>query len=187
MSDLIKTDRKIIAIWFVLDWIYSFAFIFFCLSSCAVHDENQESQQSQRRQNQQDSGEGQESGWDMCVLRTLLIYLLTSSCSMHYGSLDRQASRGQLRRQQSSLARQGSRKNISGGCSMHVEERESYQHNKPKWQDSLRGSSSPVKPSSAGEGERRGKSYELGTQASRAKQSPKQGESFPPRRRFLAT
>jgi len=136
-------------------------------SSCAVHDENQESQQSQRRQNQQDSGEGQESG----------------SCSMHYGSLDRQASRGQLRRQQSSLARQGSRKNISGGCSMHVEERETYQHNKPKWQDSLRGSSSPVKPSSAGEGERRGKSYELGTQASRAKQSPKQGESFPPRRR----
>jgi len=136
-------------------------------SSCAVHDESQESQQSQRRRSKQDIDEGQDSG----------------PCSMHYGSLDRQASRGQLKRQQSSLGRQGSRKNISGGCSMHEEERETYQHNKPKWQDSLRGSSSPVKPSTAGDGERRGKSYELGTQASRAKQSSKQGESFPPRKR----
>jgi len=111
---------------------------------------------------------------------------------MHYGSLDRQASRSQLRRQPSSLTRQVASKTLTSGCCVHDEsmapshEIDTHQHNKPKWQDSLRGSSTPSRKQSMETNERGRRSYETGTQSSRAKQTESENKSsgsFPPRRR----
>jgi len=73
------------------------------------------------------------------------------------GQLAKQDSRGQLARQPSReqlarpsrLPRQLSSKNMTSGCCVHDEylsqplERDTKQNSKPKWQDSLRGSSAP--------------------------------------------
>ena len=122
---------------------------------------------------------------------------VSSSCSLHYGSLDRQPSRGQLRRQPSNLARQpsnlarqASTKNITSGCCVHDEklteshERDTYQHDKPKWQNSLRGSSTPSRKQSVEKDKQGKQSYELGTHASRAKQTAaaENGSGFTPGR-----
>jgi hypothetical protein len=73
-------------------------------------------------------------------------------------------------------------------------ERDTFQHNKPKWQNSLRGSSTPSRKQSM-EKDNRGKpSYELGTHSSRAKKNEavtgsgftpgRSSQSISPRRRF---
>ena len=102
--------------------------------------------------------------------------MLYRSCFTPYGSLDRQPSRDQLKRQPSNLTRQVSSKNVTSGCHLHDEKltasskRETYQHNKQNWKTSLRGSSAKSRKQTVEKdiGGRQS-SVVMGTHSSRAK------------------
>ena len=80
------------------------------------------------------------------------------SCSMHSPSMERCSSRGKIARQPSQIINQGSRCTHVEKPSKH-NERDSFQHTKPKWQDSLRGSSSLSRNNSMEKGKRVKPSY----------------------------
>ena len=113
-------------------------------------------------------------------------------CSMHNGVMERSSSRGRISRQPSQIIRQLSSTKMSSECCVHEKKpsqpvgRDSFQHDKPKWQDSLRGSSAPNGKQSI-EKYKRG---ELSTQSSKALTSAvsQSGLRTPisPRRRFVS-
>ena len=118
---------------------------------------------------------------------------LIRSCSMHNGVMERSSSRGRISRQSSQIIRQLSSNKMSSDCCVHEKKpsqpvgRDSFQHDKPKWQDSLRGSSTPNGKQSI-EKNKRG---DLPTQSSKTRLTSAGSESrsrnsVSPRRRYVS-
>ena len=119
----------------------------------------------------------------------------SSSLTRYSTNLKRQSTN--LTRQSSSLTRQASSKTITSGCCVHDEKLSkptAREDRMPDWKNSLRGSSTPARNIRVVKEKKERKSYQLGTQASRAKSTEavtrsesrtrRSSRSISPRRRW---